>query len=71
MALAEIIDRNNLKGKDIADAVGVAPETFSRWAQGHMVPSGENVGRLLAYLSKRLKRRVRYEDLFEPAQAGK
>jgi transcriptional regulator with XRE-family HTH domain len=71
VALAEIIDRNNLKGKDIADAVGVAPETLSRWTQGHMVPSGENVGRLLSYLSKRLKRRVRYEELFQPTTAAR
>lgn len=71
MALAEIIDRNSLKSKDIADAVGVAPETLSRWTQGHMVPSGENVGRLLSYLSKKLKRRVRYEELFQPAQVGR
>jgi transcriptional regulator with XRE-family HTH domain len=69
VALAEIIERNNLKGYEIAEAVGVAPETLSRWCQGRMTPSGENVGRLLHYLSKRLRRKVRYEDLFAPSRA--
>lgn len=52
MALKDIIARNNLVQKDMAEAIGVTQETLSRWSQGHVTPGGTNLGRLLEHLRR-------------------
>ena len=52
MVLRDVISRNGLMQRDIAAAVGVAPETFSRWVSGRVTPGGENLVRLLDFLRK-------------------
>lgn len=50
MALKEVMDRNNVRGKDLAAAVGVAPETVSRWRAGLLAIGGTNLTKVLDYL---------------------
>lgn len=66
MALGEVLDRNRLKQKQIAEAIGVSEETVSRWVNGHVRPSGDNLVRLAAYL-RRYQPDVREADLLAPA----
>ena len=50
MSLKTIIRRNKLVQNEIAEAVGIAPETLSRWVSGTVTPSGGNLVRLANHL---------------------
>lgn len=52
VALREVIRRHGLNQAAIAKAIEVQPETLSRWANGHIRPSGDNLIRLLSHLRK-------------------
>ena len=52
MALREVIRKHGLNQAEIARSIDVQPETLSRWANGHVRPSGDNLVRLLTHLRK-------------------
>ena len=52
MGLREILQRNRLEQKDVAEGIGVSRQTVWLWTNGLGVPGGENLARLLAYLQK-------------------
>lgn len=66
--LKELFQRHGLKQKDVADALGIAEETLSRWVQGHVKPSGENLVRLYTYLRK-YEPKLRIESLSPEPEA--
>ena len=63
--LRDVIRRNGLKQREIAEAVGVAAETFSRWVAGRITPGGENLVRLLDFL-RRHEPSLQADDLLPP-----
>jgi transcriptional regulator with XRE-family HTH domain len=50
VSLKAIIRRNKLVQNEIAEAVGIAAETLSRWVSGTVTPSGANLVRLANHL---------------------
>jgi transcriptional regulator with XRE-family HTH domain len=60
--LEAAIRRNSVNQRQMAAAVGVSPETLSRWVRGHMRPTGDNLVRVLSYL-RRFEPRLQAEDL--------
>lgn len=66
--LRAVIERNRLKGREIAEAIGVAPETLSRWVQGHVAPTSDNLLRLLSHL-RQYEPGLQVEDLVEASPA--
>ena len=52
MGLREILQRNRLEQKDVAEGIGVSRQTVWLWTNGLAMPGGENLARLLAYLQK-------------------
>lgn len=67
MALIDVIRRNNLNQREMADSLGVAQETLSRWVQGHKRPTGTNLVLLLGHLRK-YEPNLQAEDLLEVAE---
>lgn len=66
MALRDVIYRNGLIQKDIAEAIGVTPETLSRWSKGHVTPGGTNLGLLLDHL-RRFEPGITIKDILPAA----
>ena len=50
MGLKEILRRNRLQQKAVAEGLGVSRQTVCFWVNGRVVPTGENLSRLLEYL---------------------
>lgn len=50
MALKEVLRRNRLQQKAVAEGLGVSRQTVCFWVSGHVVPGGENLSRLLDFL---------------------
>lgn len=48
--LGDVIRRHGLVKRRVADAVGVTPETVSRWVHGHTTPRGAELVKLLDHL---------------------
>ncbi len=69
MGLKEIIKRNGLSQKDIAERLQVEQSTLSRWVQGHVAPSGPMLVRLLALL-RESDPKLDAADLLPPAPSG-
>ncbi len=63
--LGPVLARNPLTQKEIAAALGVAPETVTRWKRGDIAPGGQNLLRLLAFLRQH-EPELQPEDLFAP-----
>jgi len=61
--LKDAIERNSLNQRELARALGVAPETITRWKSGERVPSGSNLMRLVAYLRQH-EPTLQAEELF-------
>lgn len=69
MALKDVIQRNGLNQRELAESLGVAPETLSRWVQNHKRPTGENLVRLLAHL-RQYEQDLQAEDLIETSEVS-
>lgn len=52
----EIKERMNVKSRDIAELLGTTPQTLSRWHEGHISPSTDNLRTLLTlnYIAKEM-----------------
>ena len=50
MALKDVLQRNRLQQKAVAEALGVSRQTVCFWVSGQVTPGGENLSRLLDYL---------------------
>lgn len=50
MGLKEILRRNRLQQKAVAEALGVSRQTVCFWVSGQVTPGGENLSRLLEFL---------------------
>lgn len=61
--LPALLDRVGAKQVDLAEGIGVAEETVSRWANGHETnPTSANLLAILAFLQKR-DASITFEDL--------
>ena len=65
MTLREILDRNRLEQKDVAEGIGVSRQTVWLWCSGQSVPGGENLVNLLAFL-QRYEPTLSLGDLLQP-----
>lgn len=75
--LDETVKRLGIKKLDLAEAVGVRPETVSRWLAGKNDPWGAHAGRVLSFLNRpenlrKLGRRkpLSFEDVFGSKEAA-
>ncbi len=50
MALRDILDRNRLQQKDVAEGIEVSRVTVWNWVSGRATPTGTNQAKLLAFL---------------------
>lgn len=51
-SIGKALERNRLRQKDIAEALGVTRGTAFAWAHGLKVPGGANLVRLVKYLQQ-------------------
>jgi len=68
MDLAEAIKGTGKTQGEIAEDLGIARETLSRWVTGAVVPSGPNLVRLADYLRRYLPS-LRESDLLSDRSA--
>jgi len=68
MTLKKVMDRNGVKGRDMAEAIGVAVETVSRWRSLTLAIGGANLIRVRDYL-RRFEPGIDVQDLRAAAPA--
>lgn len=69
MSLERHLQTLGIRQLDVAAALGVAPETVSRWVTGEQKPRAEYIGRLLSFLNtpEHVEKRgttITFEELF-------
>jgi transcriptional regulator with XRE-family HTH domain len=67
VVLAEILQRNRLKQKDVAKALGVSRVSVGAWMSGRTTPSGARLVRLLGYL-RSFEPTLQVEDLIPSSE---
>lgn len=75
MSLERHLQILGVRQLDVATALGVAPETVSRWVTGEQKPRAEYIGRILSFLNtpERVEKRgsaVTFEELFSEEAAA-
>jgi transcriptional regulator with XRE-family HTH domain len=50
--LGDVLKRNRLQQKHVAEAMGVSRMTVWQWVHGRAIPTGENLLALAAYLQR-------------------
>lgn len=66
--LARFLFENGLRQTEVAAGAGRTPQFVSMLVRGETGASLETVEALIAFLSKRLGRRVAYEEVFGPSE---
>lgn len=76
MRLGDILQRGEIKQRELAEALGISRENVSRWVNGHHVPAGDTTAKILGFINRpehleRLGRAepFRFEELFSDEAA--
>lgn len=70
LGLRTLLDKHGITQRELATAIGKSDAAVSRLLSGETTASQETIDAVLAFLSKRLGRRVTYERAFGSAEVS-
>lgn len=70
IGLKALLDKHGISQRELAHAIGKSDAAVSRLLNGSTMASQDTINDVLAFLSKRLRRRVTYEQVFGPVEVS-
>lgn len=72
MALKELLEREGISQRDVANGSGIALSAVNDIVNGKRSPTTGTVDAILSFLRTRIRRRITYEEVFaSSAQVGR